>query len=277
MALLESFGSLFRILVILGLEDCFDEEIVGAAVGAGGVAFDRLSRPGGVDVRPLLGFVREDHGQLIHGDVGEKIILRVDHDGDSIRSNAEVDRVAVNGFAAGLLAVFDRAGGIGNIGFTGLAEALETSAGADRVNRNLAFVTFILEQISDCFREREDGGTTRGDDIAFNVAWVYLGQLNTSCCRCSGRRFSASSRNSISCICCRCAGCCRCSRVLSRFYRRGGGDAACGAQALNRTERATITDRTIVVERRIVYLLLEVDLSNFSFRTDHTTWGLTAV
>ena len=70
------------------------------------------------------------------------------------------------GSASFNFAVFDLAGSIRNIGFTGLAEAFETSAGTNAVNGDVASVAFLLEEFRHALGKREHGGGTSGDDVA---------------------------------------------------------------------------------------------------------------
>ena len=157
-------GSVQDRLFVL-IEDLFDEIVEGSRVGARDVAHDGLSRPIGVDICPGLSS-RKDSGKFVDCYILDKVVLLANSDCQSIGADAELDGCAAEGGAGFNFAVFNGAGSVGDIGLTGLAEALEAATRADGVDGDLTSETFVLEAGGHNFSQREDGGTASSDHIA---------------------------------------------------------------------------------------------------------------
>ncbi len=161
----------------------FNKEVKGAAVCAGDVAQNLFFRPFGIHIGPGLVTFTEDHRQFFHGRIGQKIVLLADGHRQRIRAHPEFNRCAPDGFTAGDFFVFDRAAGIGDIGFAHFTEALKTTARADAVNCDIASKAFVLKAFRHAFCQREHRGAACGHDISAEFQGIDLGE-HCPGCRC---------------------------------------------------------------------------------------------
>jgi len=93
---------------------------------------------------------------LSFGQIGDEGIFAADHDGQSIGTDAELDDFAAfigTGFG---FFVFDCAAGVGDVGFGSGTEALEPSARANAIDRDIATLAIFAEDFGHGFAQRID-------------------------------------------------------------------------------------------------------------------------
>ena len=135
---------------------------------------DRLRRVARINLVPTRIDPREDVRDLLLGQVVDKVVLLRNYHRQGIGTHSELDRRATVRRTGSLLFVLDRTRCVGNIALCSLTEALEASTCTNTINRHLALVAILVEELSHPLGEREDRRGASDDDIASHRSRINL-------------------------------------------------------------------------------------------------------
>ena len=151
------------------------EEVERARVHVRGEEGQLFVGEGGADLVPVVDRRARlvDLLQLFDAELVNKVVGRVDHDGEAVPAHQHLDELNAVGGTDLTLGALDGARGVGDVGLAG-AEALEAAAGAGDAHLHADLRRHAAELFGHGIGDGEDGARTVDVNVAGEAAEVFL-------------------------------------------------------------------------------------------------------